>query len=99
MGCVAKLKELAQTGDKKAILELLAKAERDKAILLEPPDMMTFTTADALNGWLNPMSVHPLEYKKQSYQTSVSFFQWLRFDGHPAVQAEILANPSPVRVS
>jgi len=98
MGWVAKLKELAKAGDKKALVALLDRAERDKAILPEMPEMFSFTTTDALNGWLNSMSAHPLEYKKQTYKTADALFQWLRFDGHPKVQAKIMADPEPVSV-
>jgi predicted NAD-dependent protein-ADP-ribosyltransferase YbiA (DUF1768 family) len=98
MGWVAKLKELAKASDKKALLALLDKAEREKAIVPEMPEMFMCTTADALNGWLNPMSEHPLAYKKQTYRTADALFQWLRFDGHPDVQAKILADPSPISV-
>ena len=98
MDWVAKLKDLAKAGDKKALVSLLDRAERDKAIVPEMPEMLTFTTADALNGWLNPMSEHPVEHKKQTYRTTDALFQWLRFDGHPDVQAAILADPSPISV-
>jgi len=95
---VAKLKELAKKGDSKALLEVLDNAERAKAILPEMADMVVFTTADSLNGWLNPMSDHPVEYKNQTFRTADALFQWRRFEGHKGVQAEILADPSPISV-
>jgi DNA repair photolyase/predicted NAD-dependent protein-ADP-ribosyltransferase YbiA (DUF1768 family) len=95
---VATLKELAKAGEKKPLIQLLEKAEADKAIQPEMPELFKFTNADALNGWLNPMSPHPLTFKKKTYRTADSLFQWLRFEGHPEIQAEILADPSPISV-
>jgi predicted NAD-dependent protein-ADP-ribosyltransferase YbiA (DUF1768 family) len=98
MDWVGKLRVLAQTGDKKALVALLEKAEGDRAIVPEMPELVTFTTADPLNGWLNTMSDHPVEYKKQRYGTVDALYQWLRFEGHPAVQAKIIADSSPISV-
>jgi DNA repair photolyase/predicted NAD-dependent protein-ADP-ribosyltransferase YbiA (DUF1768 family) len=95
---VAKLKELAKNDDKKPLLQLLDKAEKDKAIVPEMPDMVAFTNADEINGWLNPMSDHPVKYEKQTFRTADALFQWRRFEGHKDVQAEILADPSPISV-
>jgi predicted NAD-dependent protein-ADP-ribosyltransferase YbiA (DUF1768 family) len=95
---VANLKELAKKGEKGKLVQLLERAERDKAIVPEMPEMITFTNANLPNGWLNPMSAHPLIYEKQTYRTADSLFQWLRFKGFRDVQAKILADPSPISV-
>jgi len=36
------------------------------------PGMYSFMTAGKLNGWLNPMSKHPVEYKKQTHRTAAT---------------------------
>lgn len=42
------------------------------------------------------MSPHPLTYNGVEFRTAEAMFQYVRFDGHPEVQKEILEQKSPM---
>jgi predicted NAD-dependent protein-ADP-ribosyltransferase YbiA (DUF1768 family) len=90
---VANLKSLAQGGRQAELVKLLEKAERDKAIIPEL-DVLTFTAEDVQNGWLSNLSEHDVEYKGQVF-TVEGLFHWLRFEGHPEIQAQLAKEPNP----
>ena len=48
------------------------------------------------NGEFSLMSPHPVLYEDTEFRTVEALFQWLRFKDHPEVQAEILAQKSPM---
>ena len=44
------------------------------------------------------MSAHSVIYKQITFRTCEALFQYLRFEGHPAIQKEILEQKSPIAV-
>jgi ribA/ribD-fused uncharacterized protein len=62
---------------------------------VQPTDI-GFTKVKLPYGWLGCMAPFPIVYGAYRFRTSEALFQWLRFDGHPAVQAQILAQTSPM---
>ena len=98
LGWLETLKQLALRDNKKELLRLLEKAVNDRAILPEIPEMVTFTAAHLLYGWMNPMSDHALTYQKESYPTADALFQCLRFEKHPEIQAKLRQHKSPLDV-
>ena len=90
---VASLKSLAQGGSQAELVKLLEKAERDKAIIPEL-DVLTFTAEDVQNGWLSNLSEHDVEYNGQIF-TVEGLFHWLRFEGHPEIQAQLAKEANP----
>ena len=95
------LKALALSGlrgDKTELVRLLDKAIKTKAILPDMPEMVLIQDETSMYGWLGTMSPHPVEYKGQRYPNADSLFQMLRFDGHPEIQAELMAAQSPMGV-
>jgi len=57
---------------------------------------ITITRVKEENGWLSCMSAYPVHYNGMMFRTCEALFQYRRFEGHPEVQAEILACPSPM---
>ena len=98
LGWVETLKQLAIRDEKQELVRLLDKAAEDRAILPTMPEMIKFTDASLKYGWLNPMSNHPVEYKKQSYLTADVLFQCLRFEKNPKIQAELRAQTTALEV-
>jgi ribA/ribD-fused uncharacterized protein len=48
------------------------------------------------NGWLSCMSAYPITYNGERFRTIEALFHWLRFQGHPNIQKEILEQKSPL---
>jgi ribA/ribD-fused uncharacterized protein len=61
-----------------------------------PERTITITKVRLPYGWMSNMSPHPVEHEGVRYRTSEALFQCLRFQGHPEVQQEIRAQPSPM---
>lgn len=59
-------------------------------------DAIAFTKVALPWGWLGNMSPHPVTLEGKTYKTTEALFQCSRFDGHPEVQEEIRAAPSPM---
>jgi N-glycosidase YbiA len=57
---------------------------------------IAFTKVKLSYGWLGCMAPFPIIYGGHRFRTSEALFQWLRFDGHPGVRAQILAQASPM---
>ena len=49
-------------------------------------------------GWLSLMPAFRVVYKGLYFKTGEALFQWMRFEGHPAIQKEILEQKSPMGV-
>lgn len=62
------------------------------------PSKILVTKVKEQNGWLSLMSPHPISYQGIEFRTAEALFQWLRFQGHPEVQNEILEQKSPMGV-
>jgi ribA/ribD-fused uncharacterized protein len=93
-----RLKKLADDGKKSALMSLLKKAIKDKAILPEMPEMVFIRGVDEQHGWMGNMSAHSVIYQNQTFRTTEALFQWLRFDGHPEIQKRLIAEKSPMAV-
>ena len=93
-----RLKKLADDGEKSALVYLLEKAIKDKAILPEMPEMVFIRGVDEQHGWMGNMSAHPVIHQNQTFRTTEALFQWLRFDGHPEIQKRLIAEKSPMAV-
>jgi predicted NAD-dependent protein-ADP-ribosyltransferase YbiA (DUF1768 family) len=57
---------------------------------------VSFRSINDEYGWLSCMSRHPIDYNGLLFRTTEALFQWLRFDGHPEAQAEIINALSPL---
>lgn len=57
---------------------------------------ISFTKVKLPYGWLGCMAPFPIVYGGHRFRTSEALFQWLRFDGHPVVQSQIMAQTSPM---
>jgi hypothetical protein len=93
-----RLKKLAEAGEKDALMSLLKKAIKDKAILPKMPEMVLIRGVKEQHGWMGNMSAHPVIYQNQKFRTTEALFQWLRFDGHPEIQKRLIAEKSPMAV-
>ena len=93
-----RLKKLAEDGEKSALMSLLKKAIKDKAILPEMPEMVFIRGVDEQHGWMGNMSAHSVIHQNQTFRTTEALFQWLRFEGHPEIQKRLFAEKSPMAV-
>jgi hypothetical protein len=59
------------------------------------PDDYRFSPNEPDDDWLNPMSPHPVTFDGIQFPTTEHLFQWLRFEGYPAIQDAIRSAPSP----
>ncbi len=57
---------------------------------------VSFRSINDEYGWLSAMSRHPIIYNGLRFRTTEALFQWLRFNGHPEVQEEIINALSPL---
>jgi ribA/ribD-fused uncharacterized protein len=95
---LARLKELAESGEKKELVRQLNKAIADRAILPEMPEMVLIHAVKEPFGDLGNMSAQEVKYRGMDFKTSEHLFQWLRFEGHPKVQQKIFHRKSPMTV-
>jgi hypothetical protein len=61
------------------------------------PDDYRFSLNEADDDWLNPMSPHAVTFDGIQFPTTEHLFQWLRFEGYPAIQDAVRSAPSPTQ--
>ena len=71
-------------------------AELNELNGISPVEEIRITRVREEYGWLSCMSPHPIEYRDERYRTCEALFQSLRFQDHPAIQAEIRECRSPM---
>jgi ribA/ribD-fused uncharacterized protein len=63
---------------------------------VEIPSEIAFTKVALPYGWLGNMAPYPIQYNSVTYPTTEALFQALRFENHPEIQKEIIAQKSPM---
>jgi ribA/ribD-fused uncharacterized protein len=58
--------------------------------------VLYFTAVKEPYGWMSNMYPTPIRHAGKMFRTPEALFQWLRFEAHPEVQAEIFAQKGPM---
>jgi ribA/ribD-fused uncharacterized protein len=70
--------------------------DKPTANKVETQSEIAFTKVALPYGWLGNMAPYPVIYNSVTYKTTEALFQALRFENHPQVQKEIIAQTSPM---
>jgi ribA/ribD-fused uncharacterized protein len=78
------------------LTNLVKNTDKPTVTKAETPLEIAFTKVALPYGWLGNMAPYPVIYNSVTYKTTEALFQALRFENHPQVQKEIIAQTSPM---